>query len=188
MSQQFAVAREQQNIRQRETGEDNTRLVIQIQNQCKFLKRLKENTFSYQLELNETTFDDATTIIKRFSFGKPNQLMDRPWKTLLLMGETGSGKTTMINAMINYVLGVNWEDDFRFMLIKEEVRGGTQAHSQTQGVTAYDLHYQNGFRIPFSLTIVDTPGFGDTRGIERDEEITATIKEFFEHRDGIQVQ
>jgi GTP-binding protein EngB required for normal cell division len=86
------------------------------------------------------------------------------------------------------VLGVNWEDDFRFMLIKEEVRGGTQAHSQTQGVTAYDLHYQNGFRIPFSLTIVDTPGFGDTRGIERDEEITATIKEFFEHPNGIQVQ
>ncbi|XP_046648243.1 uncharacterized protein LOC124338206 [Daphnia pulicaria] len=186
-SQQFAaVARVQPNIRQGETRQDVSRLANKIKNQCKFLKRLKENTFSYQLELNETTFDDATTAIKRFSFGEPNKLMGNQWKTILLMGETGSGKTTMINAMINYVLGVQWEDDFRFMLIKEDVRGGNQAHSQTQGVTAYDLHYQDGFRIPFSLTIVDTPGFGDTGGMDRDREITATIKEFFEHPNGIQ--
>ena len=102
------------------------------------------------------------------------------------MGETGSGKTTMINAMINYVLGVEFEDDFRFKLVDEQVNQN-QAHSQTQGVTAYDLHHQNGFRIPFSLTIVDTPGFGDTRGTERDKEITTAIHDFFKHQNGIQV-
>nr|CAH0113073.1 unnamed protein product [Daphnia galeata] len=105
--------------------------------------------------------------------------------TILLMEETGSGKTTMINAMINYVLGVEFEDDFRFKLVDEQVNQN-QAHSQTQGVTAYDLHHQNGFRIPFSLTIVDTPGFGDTRGPERDNEITSAIQEFFNHQNGIQ--
>jgi septin family protein len=103
------------------------------------------------------------------------------------MGATGSGKTTWINAMINYVLGVEWEDDFRFVLVDEDVRGGTQAHSQTQGVTAYDLRYRDGFRIPFSLTIIDTPGFGDTAGIKRDKEITLDIENLFRDKNGIEV-
>ena len=103
------------------------------------------------------------------------------------MGETGSGKTTMINAMINYVLGVKLKDDFRFKLVNEELNQN-QAHSQTQGVNVYDIHHQKGFRIPFSLTIVDTPGFGDTRGTERDNEITSAIREFFQHQNGIQVR
>jgi predicted GTPase len=103
------------------------------------------------------------------------------------MGATGSGKTTMINAMINYVLGIEWEDPFRFMLVNEDLRGASQAHSQTTGVTAYDIHYRKGFRIPYSLTIVDTPGFGDTEGIDRDKEITSAVKQFFEHQNGIQV-
>ncbi|KZR95485.1 Uncharacterized protein APZ42_010776, partial [Daphnia magna] len=42
------------------------------------------------------------------------------------------------------------------------------------------------FHVPYSLTIVDTPGFGDTEGIERDREITSAVKQFFENRDGIQ--
>ena len=50
------------------------------------------------------------------------------------MGATGSGKTTMIHAMINFVLGVEWQDPFRFMLIDEILRGGSQAHSQTSEV------------------------------------------------------
>jgi type II secretory ATPase GspE/PulE/Tfp pilus assembly ATPase PilB-like protein len=69
---------------------------------------------------------------------------------VLLTGATGSGKTTWINAMINYVLAVEWDDPFRFILVDEDVRGGSQANSQTQEVTVYDLHYQNGFQIPFS--------------------------------------
>ena len=102
------------------------------------------------------------------------------------MGETGAGKTTMVNAMINYVLGVEREDNFRFKLVDEQVQINT-AHSQTQGVTAYDIHYREGFRIPFSLTIVDTPGFGSTKGLESDKEITSAIEKFFHDKNGIQV-
>ena len=40
---------------------------------------------------------------------------------------------------------------------------------------------------PFSLTIVDTLGFGDTEGIERDKEITFVVHDFFKHENGIQV-
>ena len=56
--------------------------------------------------------------VKRFSFGNPDKTGKRS-KTILLMGATDSGKTTMINAMINYILGVEWQDQLRFMLIDE---------------------------------------------------------------------
>jgi GTP-binding protein EngB required for normal cell division len=149
-------------------------------------KILDDGTTLYKLKLNEIS-THLGACIKRFSLGPPNPLMDKPWKTILLMGETGSGKTTWINAMINYVLGVEWDDPFRFVLVDEKIKGASQADSQTQGVTAYEIHYQNGFRIPFSLIIVDTPGFGDSERSGRDMEITSAVKLFFQDKNGIQV-
>ena len=55
----------------------------------------------------------------------------------------------------------------------------SQAHSQTSWITAYTLHRGEGSPIPYSLTIIDTPGFGDTEGIERDKKIADQIKHFF---------
>ncbi|CAG0878587.1 unnamed protein product [Darwinula stevensoni] len=92
-------------------------------------------------------------------------------KVLMLVGATGAGKTTMINGIVNYVYGVEWDDDFRFKLITERKTQETteaSARSQTKHVTAYTLHWQTGFQVPYSLTIIDTPGFGDTEGLDLD--------------------
>ena len=108
-----------------------------------------------------------------------------PEKVIMVVGSTGSGKTTTVNAMINHVLGVQWKDNFRLKMIHElsSKQGagtiGNQAHSQTQFVSCYTLPYMEGFKIPYNLTIVDTPGFGDTRGIEYDKVITEQIRRFF---------
>ena len=101
----------------------------------------------------------------------------------MLVGATGSGKSTLINGIANYVLGVRWEDDFRFKLITEEA-GKDPTKSVTQTIiTSYSFPRLDGSPLEFRLTIVDTPGFGDTGGLGRDEEITALIKDFFSTRD-----
>uniref|UniRef100_A0A8C4SS79 Uncharacterized LOC114644640 n=1 Tax=Erpetoichthys calabaricus TaxID=27687 RepID=A0A8C4SS79_ERPCA len=102
----------------------------------------------------------------------------------MMIGATGAGKTTLINGMINYILGVEWEDDFRFVLIDEQTQK-FQAESQTSAITAYEINHMEGFKIPYSLTIVDTPGFGDTRGIKHDQRITGLIRDFFSQPGGI---
>ena len=101
----------------------------------------------------------------------------KPRKVLMVVGATGAGKTTLINGMANYFYNVKWEDSFRFKLVQETV--SSQAHSLTSGITAYRFFWEEGCKLPYHLTIIDTPGFGDTKGIERDKKITRQIKELF---------
>ena len=101
-------------------------------------------------------------------------------KVLMVLGATGAGKTTLINGMVNYILGVEWKDDFRFKLITEKVK--SQAHSQTSAITAYTINHMERSRVSYTLTIIDTPGFGDTSGLKQDEIILEQIKEFFSLR------
>ncbi|XP_067222592.1 uncharacterized protein [Chanodichthys erythropterus] len=140
-----------------------------------------ENLPMFKLHLDET-WKNSDGFCRRSTFGKEN--IRKQNKTIMMIGATGSGKTTLINSMINYILGVEWEDDFRFVLI-DEGKQKSQADSQTSAVTAYQINHMDGFQVPYSLTIVDTPGFGDTRGISHDQKITKQIQEFFSNPGGI---
>ncbi|XP_045569831.1 uncharacterized protein [Salmo salar] len=111
----------------------------------------------------------------QYRFGKKVEQGNN--KVILLLGATGAGKTTLVNVMINYILGVKWEERYRFKLI-HEVTNRSQAESQTVVVTSYELYNQPGFQIPYSLTIIDTPGFGDTRGMAQDKLLTQMLKDF----------
>ena len=132
-------------------------------------------------------------MIARQSIGKPCRIgRGETEKVFMVVGATGAGKTTLINGMVNYILGVQWKDEFRFQVITEETKA-TQAHSQTQDITAYTFHPMKGSAVPYTFTIIDTPGFGGTEGLRRDKKITEQIKEFFsipppdgiDHLDGI---
>ena len=96
-------------------------------------------------------------------------------RILLLVGATGAGKSTLINGIVNYIMEVCWNDDFRFEVILDG-KGKSQSQSQTTQITAYSFY---GSCLPYTLTVIDTPGFGDTRGIERDKAIMNQIKELF---------
>ena len=147
----------------------------------------------YMLQMREVMQKHKQQIAK-FHISKPIPKDRSPEKVIMVLGATGAGKTTMINSIANYILGVCWEDEFRFKLLMEaESMNKSQAHSQTRWITAYTFHRMEGSAIPYTLTIVDTPGFGDTEGMERDKAIVTQIKEFFslpgkdgiDHLDGI---
>ncbi|XP_039593962.1 uncharacterized protein LOC120516368 [Polypterus senegalus] len=151
-----------------------------ITDKCKKIKGGKLRLYLLPLKLK---FINTVKKIETFPFG--NRTSIKPSKSIMVLGATGSGKSTLINGMVNYILGVQWGDDFRFKLIHEET-SRSQAESQTSAVSAYEMNYQDCFKVPYSFTIVDTPGFGDTRGIDRDKQIIEQIRECFSSPQGVQ--
>ena len=134
--------------------------------------------------LLNATDNSLTSDIRWFEIGQPSQNNNQDHKVMILMGATGSGKSTLIDGMVNFILGVQWKDPFRFRCVREdESQSGNQAHSQTSSVTAYTIHHQEGMAVPYSVTLIDTPGYGDTRGVARDKEITKIIHQFLLEKD-----
>uniref|UniRef100_A0A8C5BG60 Fibronectin type-III domain-containing protein n=1 Tax=Gadus morhua TaxID=8049 RepID=A0A8C5BG60_GADMO len=135
------------------------------------------SVFKLPLKKNDVGIDGC----KMYTFGKDS---DKTNRTVMFLGATGSGKSTLINGMINYILGIDWKDSFRFKLINED-QSKSQAESQTTHVITYKINHQEGFKVPYSLTLVDTPGFGDTKGIESDKAILEQIRKLFTSAKGV---
>jgi len=73
----------------------------------------------YSLPLS-LTHEDSRRQLRKFvinvgeeSTQLPGKCDSVPEKVILIVGSTGSWKTTTVNAMINHVLGVQWKDYFR---------------------------------------------------------------------------
>uniref|UniRef100_A0A3Q0R3W4 Septin-type G domain-containing protein n=1 Tax=Amphilophus citrinellus TaxID=61819 RepID=A0A3Q0R3W4_AMPCI len=129
-----------------------------------------------------TTKMETTENGKRVTFGEKN--VNKVNKTILLVGETGSGKSTVINVLINYAIGVRWEDEVWFEIVQEDKKK-RRTESQTSDVIVYEIFGFEDQTLPYSLTIIDTPGFGDTRGIERDDMIRKSLLDLFQSKDGV---
>ena len=102
-------------------------------------------------------------------------------KKIIIMGETGTGKSTLLNSFVNYLAGVEMEDPFRFRLVvDEDDQAGDQSKSQTTEISGYLIE---NTKLDYAIQIWDTPGFGDTQGVERDEKIKEQINELLKKED-----
>lgn len=127
---------------------------------------------------------------------------------ILLLGETGVGKTTFINAFVNYLTYNSLKEAMKGDMVviipaaftitdpetyeSQVIKIGTpdtnennveDGQSKTQGCKSYIFSIGNR-----NLRLIDTPGIGDTRGVDQDaknfEHILAYISQY-KHLDGI---
>ena len=152
-----------------------TRCLVRLAD-CKLSQIQLGGVKAYLLPTHETMRKSG---ILKFTVGQSQQHV--PHKILMLVGTAGAGKTTLITAMANYIMGVDWEDEFRFKLISEDT-AHDQTRSQTKCITAYTFHKDEGSPHPYTLTVIDTPGFGDTGGVEKNKKIVQQIKELLHLR------
>ena len=134
--------------------------------------------------LPSTDIDCSYELIKIRDIGKSRLgKMEEAEKVILLVGETGGGKTTWINAFTNFLFNVKRMDPFRFKIIEENAEND-QTGEKTHHISIYRLHHQNGMQVNSSITIIDTPGFGDVKGTDRDNQIEREIAYLFSHKNG----
>ncbi|XP_073407316.1 uncharacterized protein [Dendrobates tinctorius] len=111
----------------------------------------------------------------KFGIGGPG----RDNKVVMMIGETGAGKTALINALVNCIFGIQWKYDCRIQLVGEHPLGQARDSCQRAKLMVYQINHQSEFCIPFSLTIIDTPELPETRGVSPDRRAIQQIRELF---------
>ena len=107
---------------------------------------------------------------------------------IMIIGETGVGKSTWIHSLLNYLEEIEFDENIRYLLFDEkqkqkeyEMKYGkkTLGSSITDIPEIYEIAPTKLFDNP--IQIIDTTGFGDTRGIEYDNKNMKDIQNLFEN-------
>lgn len=120
-------------------------------------------------------------------------LQDKQEINILLLGETGAGKSTFINSVFNYLqfeeftkaehehvnvmIPVSFEIPDENDVMKKVSLGSkndanedlTTGMSATQAVKTYSFTAKTKANKEVMVRLIDTPGMGDTRGVHADE-------------------
>ena len=110
---------------------------------------------------------------------------------IMVIGETGVGKSTWLHCILNYLQEIQIEEKNRYYLFNEKKlqeeynrnhpgKEKTQGDSVTDEPAIYNVKPTKIFENPIRL--IDTAGFGDVRGEEYDKKITKDIKELFTNK------
>ena len=118
------------------------------------------------------------TVATMFGYGDGAKTEDYPYR-MLLIGETGSGKTSFLNLLCNcgmiQKLQYSFEEsslsllrDFNDITLENAL--SHKMESKTSGAKVYSAVFGD-----LKMGIIDTPGFGDSRGMKQDKLNTKAI-------------
>ena len=139
-------------------GTKKADLVIEYYNSLKKpLKPKPKNIPEFYLETEEKS-------LPLFEYPS-KKLIGKRYYTLVLIGETGSGKTTLLDAFVNYLSGINYEDDWRYKLVNEndKIKRNPGAFYRIR-LSPYYINYQRDEGREINIRCIETPGYGDTKG------------------------
>ena len=105
---------------------------------------------------------------------KSSPQKDKPYK-MVLIGETGAGKTSFVELLLNYAKQFGMEN-FDLEKVSSFVESGAVVMEKKswESDTTQSKKYEAKFG-EFMLDIIDTPGFADTRGEDQKKENIANI-------------
>lgn len=110
-----------------------------------------------------------------------------PFKCVVI-GETGSGKTSFLNLLGNLprVWKLTEAEDLTLQTLKHfHAEANTENCAGQNKSQTNRAHVYKPPGIGFDLTIIDTPGFGDTDGLSADEKHCVSIQRAIESQDVI---
>jgi GTP-binding protein EngB required for normal cell division len=135
----------------------------------------------------------STSSIRSISTSVDREILDKSphsVSNILLLGESGVGKSTFINAIVNYltfdtlqqahskqpkvVMPVSFlmtvGDNFQEKIVRLGGEDPNEDHEHPgQSVTQYCRSYVFTIGTRTKIRLIDTPGMGDTRGLDQDD-------------------
>ena len=140
---------------------------------CKFSGKSKNQKLTFYIYSEEERIEDKSNQTYQYNYDHLSEFEKRDAKIVLFVGRTGDGKQTAINAFFNLIKGVKLEDNYRVYLIHEDPK--KKGESMTDGLHLYYLRDYEGKPI----IIIDSQGFGDTRGISKDIDLNKAFQYVF---------
>ena len=133
--------------------------------------KIKDNDENITLLNNNKRFRNRNIILEK-RFYKDSFNSNDNFETWVLLGKEKNGKTTFINCLLNYCLGVKFDDKFRY-IVKENNKNG------------YGIYDINGNSISSKIRIIEFSGFTSMKN--EDAKITEKILNFIKTVDKVKI-
>ncbi|KAK0403670.1 hypothetical protein QR680_017060 [Steinernema hermaphroditum] len=110
----------------------------------------------------------GTDNVRTVYAGSSHDTKERESRIIILVGPSGTGKSTLIDCMCNYFYGAKLGDSLRYKIADERFDNTTPKKSIIKYVF-------NGTEMPYRPIVIDTPGIGDPSGLKADDELKGMI-------------